>query len=102
MIPLERNSTTRLKDSKVGARPVCCMIVRSLLQSPWVYIYTLVLTQFLVDYDYKTFISKEICRSAVFISYSSSNRLLPYIRSTSSRFPECFRFQLWNNSFAER
>jgi hypothetical protein len=30
---LSKNSTTRLKDSKVGTGSVCCEIVRSLLQS---------------------------------------------------------------------
>jgi hypothetical protein len=49
---LSKNSTTRLKDSKVGAGPVCCKIVRSLLQTRRVYIYTLVLTRLLVDHEY--------------------------------------------------
>jgi hypothetical protein len=35
------------------------------------------------------------------ISYPSSNRLLLYIQSTSSRTPECFRFYPWNSSPAE-
>jgi hypothetical protein len=49
---LSKNSTTRLKDSKVGAGPVCCEIVRCLLQTQRVYIYTLVLTRLLVDHEY--------------------------------------------------
>jgi hypothetical protein len=49
---LSKNSTTRLKDSKVGAGPICCEIVRSLVQTLRVYIYTLVLTRLLVDHEY--------------------------------------------------
>jgi hypothetical protein len=49
---LSKNSTTRQKDSKVGAGPVCCEIVRSLLQTLRIYIYTLVLTRLLVDNEY--------------------------------------------------
>jgi hypothetical protein len=49
---LSKNSTTRLKDSKVGTGLVCCEIVRSLLQTRRVYIYTLVLTRLLVDHEY--------------------------------------------------
>jgi hypothetical protein len=49
---LSKNSTTRLKDSKVGTGPVCCEIVRSILQTRRVYIYTLVLTRLLVDHEY--------------------------------------------------
>jgi hypothetical protein len=37
---LSKNSTTRQKDSKVGTGPICCEIVRSLLQTLRVYIYT--------------------------------------------------------------
>jgi hypothetical protein len=51
MAPLEE-----LDDSTKGLegwrRPVCCEIVRSLLQTLRVYIYTLVLTRLLVDYEY--------------------------------------------------
>jgi hypothetical protein len=49
---LSKNSTTRLKDSKVGAGPVCCEIVRCQLQTRRVYIYTLVLTRLLVNHEY--------------------------------------------------
>jgi hypothetical protein len=49
---LSKNSTTRLKDSKVGTGPVCYEIVRFILQTRRVYIYTLVLTRLLVDHEY--------------------------------------------------
>ena len=66
------------------------MIVRSLLQSPWVHIYTLVLTRFLIDYDYKTFISKEIRRSAVFISHSLSIGSFLVFNPRHHAFPNAF------------
>jgi hypothetical protein len=52
MAPLEEldNSTKRL-DVWHGAG-FCCEDVRSLLQTPRVFIYTLVLTRLLVDYEY--------------------------------------------------
>jgi hypothetical protein len=46
---------TRLKDSKVGTGLVCCEIVRYLLQTLKVHIYTLVLTRLLVDHDYNIY-----------------------------------------------
>jgi hypothetical protein len=42
--PLEELDDSTKKDSKVGVRPICYEIVRSLLQTSRVYIYTLVLT----------------------------------------------------------
>jgi hypothetical protein len=55
---LSKNSTTRLKDSKAGTGPVCCEIVRSLLQTLRVHIYTHVLTRLLVDHDYNIYYLK--------------------------------------------
>jgi hypothetical protein len=51
MIPLEELDDST-KESKVGTGPVCCEIVRSLLQTRRVYIYTLVLIRLLVDHEY--------------------------------------------------
>jgi hypothetical protein len=59
---LSKNSTTRLKDSKVGTGPVCCEIIQCLLQTLMVYIYTLVLTRLLVDHDYNIYLPKLIPR----------------------------------------
>jgi hypothetical protein len=55
MAPLEE-----LDDSTKGLEGwhkavFCCEIVRSLLQTPRVYIYTLVLTRLLVDYKYNIY-----------------------------------------------
>jgi hypothetical protein len=55
MAPLEE-----LEDSTKGLEGwhnagFCCEIVRSLLQTPRVYIYTLVLTRLLVDYKYNIY-----------------------------------------------
>jgi hypothetical protein len=55
---LSKNSTTRLKDSKVGTGPFCCEIIRSLLQTLRVYIYTLDLTRLLVDHGYNIYCLK--------------------------------------------
>jgi hypothetical protein len=49
---LSKNSTTRLKDSKVAGTGPVCEIVRCLLRTRSVYIYTLVLTRLLVDHKY--------------------------------------------------
>jgi hypothetical protein len=46
---------TRLKDSKDGTGPVGCDIVRYLLQTLRVHIYTLVLTRHLVGHDYNIY-----------------------------------------------
>jgi hypothetical protein len=54
---LSKNSTTRLKDSKVATGPVCCETVRCLLQTRRVYIYTLVLTRLLVNHEYNINVS---------------------------------------------
>jgi hypothetical protein len=89
---LSKNSTTRLKDSKVGGGPVCCEIVRSLLQAPRVYIYTLVLTRLLVDYEYNIH-CLNLCPGANVHLASVINSSLPYIQATSSRILECFLFQ---------
>jgi hypothetical protein len=59
---LSKNSTTRLKDSKDGMGPVCCKIVRSLLQTLRVYIYILVLTRLLVDHEYNIYCLKLMLR----------------------------------------
>jgi hypothetical protein len=52
MAPLEElDDSTKGLDVWRGA-DFCCEDVRSLLQTPRVYIYTLVLTRLLVDYEY--------------------------------------------------
>jgi hypothetical protein len=55
---LSKNSTTRLEGHKSWHGPVCCEIVRFLLQTPRVHIYTLVLTWLLVDHDYNIYCLK--------------------------------------------
>jgi hypothetical protein len=55
---LSKNSTTRLEGLESWHGPVCCEIVRSLLQALRVYIYTLVLTWLLVDHDYNIYYLK--------------------------------------------
>jgi hypothetical protein len=67
------------KDSKVGTGPVCCAIVRSLLQTLRVYIYTLVLTRLLVDHDYNICYLKLTPRCHV--------RLVSIINSSPSLYP---------------
>jgi hypothetical protein len=108
--PLPKNSTARLKDSKVGVGPVCCEIVRSLLQTRRVHIYTLVLTRLLVDLEYninvpspmsilhpssiRPFLIFRPCHH-VFPNVSFSKHktaLLPYdgMLPTAGTFTECF------------
>jgi hypothetical protein len=80
--PLSKNSTTRLKDSKVGAGSVCCEIVRSLLQTRRVHIYTLVLTRFLVDHEYSINVS-----SPMSVLHPSSIRPFLIFRPRHHVFP---------------
>jgi hypothetical protein len=109
---LSKNSTTRLKDSKDGTGPVCCEIVRYLLQTLRVHIYTLVLTRLLVDHDYNIYSLKlmprrqclprtrhqfvpSLCSSHV-ITHS---RMLPLpsVKQLSCVFNECFEENLLPN-----
>jgi hypothetical protein len=80
--------------------PVCCEIVRSLLQTPRVHIYTLVLTRLLVDHDYNIYCLNYFPSANVRLA-PVINSFLPYIQATSSRIPECFLFQAQNSPFAE-
>jgi hypothetical protein len=57
---LSKNSTTRLEGLESWHRPVCCEIVRSLLQTLRVHIYTLFLTRLLVGHDYNIYCIKLI------------------------------------------
>jgi hypothetical protein len=59
--------------------PVCCEIVRYLLQTLRVYIYTMVLTRLLVDHDYNIYYLKLIPRLHV--------HLLSIINSSPSLYP---------------
>jgi hypothetical protein len=79
---LSKNSTTRLKDSEVGAGPVCCEIVRSLLQTLRVYIYTLVLTRLLVDHEYNINVP-----APMFVLHPSSIRPFLIFRPRHHVFP---------------
>jgi hypothetical protein len=97
---LSKNSTTRLKDSKVGTGPFCCEIVRSLLQTLRVHIYTLVLTRLLVVHEYNIY-CLNWCPSANVRLAPVINLFLPYIQATSSRIPECFLVQAQNSPSAE-
>jgi hypothetical protein len=86
---LSKNSTTRLKDSKVGTGPVCCEIVRSQLQTLRVHIYTLVLTRLLVGHDYNIYCLKFMCRRQC--SSRTHHQFVPSLYSshviTHSRMP---------------
>jgi hypothetical protein len=95
-----KNSTNRLKDSKVGTGPVCCEIVRYLLQTLRAHIYTLVLTRLLVCHDYNIYCLKLMPRRQC-PSFTRHQFVLFYIQATSSRIPECFLSQAWNSSSAE-
>jgi hypothetical protein len=97
---LSKNLTTRLKDSKVGTGRVVCEIVRSLLQTLRVYIYTLVLTQLLVDHEYNIYCLNYYPGANVRLA-PVINLSLPYIQATSSRIPECFLFQAQNSPSAK-
>jgi hypothetical protein len=55
MAPLEELDDSTRRTQKLARGPVCCEIVRSLLQTLRVYIYTLVLTQLLVGHDYNIY-----------------------------------------------
>jgi hypothetical protein len=79
---LSKNSMTRLKDSKVGTWPVCCEIVRSLLQTRRVYIYTLVLTRLLVDHEYNINVP-----APMFVLHPSSIRPFLIFRPRHHVFP---------------
>jgi hypothetical protein len=70
----------------------CCEIVRCLLQTPRVYIYTLVLTRLLVDYEYNIHCLNQ-CPGANVHLAPVINSSLPYIRAPSSRIPESFLFK---------
>jgi hypothetical protein len=88
---VSKNSTTRLKDSKFGTGPV--LLCRcSIPITSRVYIYTLVLTRLLVDYEYNIYYLN-ICPGANVHLVPAINSSLPYIRATSSRIPECFLLQ---------
>jgi hypothetical protein len=63
---------------KVSTGPVCCEIVRPLLQTLRVYIYTLALTRLLVDHDYNIYCLKLISWRHV--------RLVPVINSSLSLY----------------
>jgi hypothetical protein len=70
----------------------CCVDVRSLLQTSRVYIYTLVLTRLLVDYEYNIYYLN-YCPGANVHLVPVINSSLPYIRATSSCILECFLLQ---------
>jgi hypothetical protein len=97
---LSKNSTTRVKDSKVGTGRVCCEIVRSLLQTLRVHIYTLVLTRLLVDHEDNIYCLNQ-CPGANVRLAPVINSFLPYIQATSSRILKCFLFQAQNSPSAE-
>jgi hypothetical protein len=97
---ISKNSTTRLKDSKVGTGPICCEIVRSLLQTLRVHIYTLVLTRLLVDHEYNIYCLNQFPGANVRLA-PVINSSRPYIQATSSRIPECFLFRAQNSSSVE-
>jgi hypothetical protein len=75
---LSKNSTTRLEGLESWHGPVCCEIVRSLLQTLRAYIYTLALTRVLVDHDCNIYCLKLIPRRHV--------RLVPVINSSPSLY----------------
>jgi hypothetical protein len=84
---LSKNSTTGLKDSKVGTGPVCCEIVRSLLQTLRVHIYTLVLTRFLVDHDYNIYCLKINAPAPMSVSHPWSIRPFFMFKPRHHAFP---------------
>jgi hypothetical protein len=97
---LSKNSMTRLKDSKIGTGPVCCEIVRYVLQTLRVHIYTLVLSRLLVDHD-TTFIAQINAPTPNVRLAPIINLFLLYIQAMSSRIPECFLFQARNSPSAD-
>jgi hypothetical protein len=89
MAPLEELDDSTRRTRKLARGPVCCEIVRYLLQTLRVHIYTLALTRLLVDHDYNIYCLKltswRHVRPAPIINSS-----LFYIQATSSHIPECF------------
>jgi hypothetical protein len=79
MAPLEELDDTTRRTRKVGTGPICCVIVRSLLQTLRVYIYTLVLTRLLVDHDYNIYCLK--------LTPWHHVRLVSIINSSPSLYP---------------
>jgi hypothetical protein len=76
-------------DSKVGTGPVCCEIVRCLLQTLRVYIYSLSLTRLLVDYDYNIDCLKlTTCRHVGFVPIINSSLSLYLVHVIT--YPQMF------------
>jgi hypothetical protein len=97
---IESISTHRRSGTPPLSGPVCCEIVRSLLQTLRVHIYTLVQTRLLVDHEYNIYCLNQ-CPDANVRLAPIINSSLSYIQATSSRIPECFLFQVQNSHSAE-
>jgi hypothetical protein len=83
-------------DWKVGTGPVCCEIVRSLLHTLRVYIYTLSLTRLLVDYDYNILTT---CRHVGFVPIINSSLSLYLVHVIT--YPQTFPPSIVEQLFAE-
>jgi hypothetical protein len=92
MAPLEELDDSTRRTRKLARGRFVVKIVRSLLQTLRVHIYTLVLTRLLVDHDYNIYCLKLIPGANVYLAPVINSSLL-YIQATSSRIPECFLFQ---------
>jgi hypothetical protein len=94
-----KNSTTRLKDLRIW-RKAGLLWNCSIPITYMAHIYTLVLTQLLVDYEYNIKMSKLMLRRQC-PSRTRHQLILPLYRATSPRIPENF-FKSANSPFAER
>jgi hypothetical protein len=90
---LSKNSTTRLKDSKDGTGPVSCEIVRCLLQTLRVHIYTIVLTRLLVDHDYNIYCLKINAPAPMSVLHPSSIHPLFIFKPRHHAFPNASSFR---------
>jgi hypothetical protein len=80
---LSKNSTTQLEGLESWHMAGLLSIVRSLLQTLRVHIYTLVLTRLIVDHDYNIYCLMASCPSHTHHQFVS----FLYTQSTSSRVP---------------
>jgi hypothetical protein len=95
-----KNSTTRLKDSRIWRKPICCEIIRYPLHTSRACIYTLVLTRLLVDYEYNIKMSKLMFRRQC-PSRIRHQLVLSLHQATPPCVPENFSFKSANGLLAE-
>jgi hypothetical protein len=82
-----KNSTTRLKDSRIWCKPVCCEIIRYPLHTSRACIYTLVLIRLRVDYEYNIKCLNQ-CSDANVHLVHAINSFFPRIRPRHHVFPK--------------